>query len=323
MNSFRSMYPYIKKRYKLMINQIFMRKMQKRMYTKLMLTIIIVSLLSTPVLSASAKKYDKPGAIPAYHITKKVIRFEEQLTLSFTEWGGMSLPEGAYYTVNVYGVDVGNGVILIDSGDDDLASELYKSVTAAFNKPILAVYLTHYHSDHAGGGQYFKSIGIPVYAPASEMGLILAGANPLSEPLPPDFTYEGYMPDYSYEESELYPRFEILPDAGHTMGQVAIQYRHGHTRYLFSADTILPMPDDPYNLDITDMVTMITAVQNYQNSVPEYDLYGTQLATLNGLLEIVGGYDYVLTGHNDPMDSATALGYIQYTIGVLESFPYL
>jgi len=300
-----------------------MRKMQKRKYTKLILTIIIVSMLITPVLSASAKKYDESSTVPAYPITKKVIRFEERLTLNFTEWGGMSLPEGAYYTVNVYGVDVGKGVILIDSGDDDLAPELYKSVTAAFNKPILAVYLTHYHSDHAGGGLYFQTMGIPVYAPASEMGFIYAGANPFGEPLPPDFTYDGYMPDYSYEESELYPRFEIIPDAGHTMGQVAIQYRHGHTMYLFSAYTILPMPDDPYNLDITDMVTMMTAVQNYQNSVPEYDLYGTQLATLNGLLETVGCYDYVLTGHIDPMDSTTALGYIQYTIEVLESFPYL
>jgi glyoxylase-like metal-dependent hydrolase (beta-lactamase superfamily II) len=298
-----------------------MRKMQRKTYTKLMLTIIVASILITPILSASAKKYDEPGSIPTYPVTKKVIRFEEQITLSFTEWDGMTLPEGVYYTVNVYGVDVGNGVILIDSGDDDLAPELYKSVTHAFNKPILAVYLTHYHSDHAGGGLYFQSMGIPVYAPAYEMDFIDAGANPLGDPLPPDFTYTGYMPDYAYEEIELYPRFEIIPDAGHTMGQVAIQYRHGHTMYLFSADTILPMPDDPYNLDITDMVTLMTADQNYQNSVPDYDLYGTQLATLYDMLETIGGYDYVLTGHVDPMDSTTALEYIQYTIQVLESFP--
>ncbi|MCW4012354.1 MAG: MBL fold metallo-hydrolase [Candidatus Bathyarchaeota archaeon] len=293
--------------------------MQKRTHTKLLLTIIISSFLITPILSVSAKQYDEQGAIPSYQVTKKVMRFEETIPLSeeVTGYPGLS------YRVNIYGVDVGNGVILIDSGDDEQAAELYNSVTNAFNKPILAVYLTHYHSDHAGGGSYFQSQGIPVYAPDSELMSIYAGAN-IGPDIPEDFTYEGYMPDYGYEGSELYPRFVVIQEPGHTMGAVSIEYRHGNRMYLFTADTIMPMQSD--NTGFTDMtfeITYNTALGNYYNSVPGYDLYGTQITTLTSMLETVGGYDYVLTGHINPMDSTTALGYIQYTIGTLLYFPVL
>lgn len=287
--------------------------MQKR-YSKIMLSIIIIVSMIIPALSVSAKKYDETGSIPAYPVTKKVIRFEETIPLS----EGVTGFPGAFYKVNIYGVDVGNGVILIDCGDDDLAPELYKSVTKAFNKPILAVYLTHYHSDHAGGGLYFQSRGIPVYAPESEAGPIWLGAN-VMENIPSDFTYTGYMVDYTYETSELYPRFEIIPEPGHTYGAVAIEYRHGNRMYLFTMDTILPMQDNPEDLDLTYEITFNSAYQTYLSAPYLTDM---QIGTLYGMLDTIGGYDYVLTGHIfTPMDAATAYGYIQYTIGTLEYFP--
>ena len=292
-----------------------MRIMQKRTYTKLMLTIIITSLLITPILSATAKKYDDSGEVPFYKVTKKVIRFEETIPLSekVTGYPGLS------YRVNVYGVDVGKGVILIDSGDDEQAEELYKSVTYAFNKPILAVYLTHYHSDHAGGGKHFQDMGIPVYAPESEFDLIVIGANLPGSP--EEFTYPGYTPDYALETSELYRRFYVIPEPGHTIGQVSIEYRHGHRMYLFSADTILPMLTD--NLGPTDITFDVTYNSAYQTWAVAPTLTSIQIATLNGMLQTVPGYDYVLTGHAGVLDSSTAMGYIQFTIGILESFPYI
>ncbi len=289
---------------------------QKRLLTKLILSMIIITMLIVPTLSASAKKYREDGSIPAYPVTDKVIRFEETIPLSEDAVGY----PGFSYRVNVYGVDVGKGVILIDSGDDDLASELYKSVTKSFNKPIIAVYLTHYHADHAGGGAYLQSMGIPVYAPVDEMYFIMQGAN-LQPGTPIDFTYTGYVPDYTYEESDLYNRFEVIPEPGHTMGAVSIEYRHGNTMYLFTADTILPMTmDDVNELDMTSELTIGTAYNNYLYA--NY-LYTTQLNTLNGMLYTVSDYDYVLTGHINPMSSEMANGYIQYTIGTLLYFPYI
>lgn len=297
-----------------------MRIMQKRTYTKLMLTIIITSLLITPILSASAKKYDESGIIPSYPVTKKVIRFEESIPISseVAQMYGYPSDFTGYYTVNVYGVDVGKGVVLIDSGDDDLANELYKSVTHAFNKPILAVYLTHYHSDHAGGGLCFKNMGIPVYAPENEIWFIEQGAD-VGSNIPSDFTYEGYTP-IAYNENDLYHRFEVIPEPGHTGGQVSIAYRHGHTKYLFSADTILPMEPalDPF--DLTYLVTHISALETYSQAP---SLTALQILTLNGMIDSVSCYDYILTGHANVMDPTTTVTKIGYTIWVLENLPVL
>ncbi len=290
--------------------------MQKRLHTNLILSMFIILMFVFPTLSVSAKKYREEGLIPAYPVTDKVIRFEETIPLSEDAVGY----PGFSYRVDVYGVDVGKGVILIDSGDDDLFSELYKSVTKAFNKPIIAVYLTHYHADHAGGGAYLQSMGIPVFAPEAEIYFITMGAN-LQPGTPIDFTYAGYVPDYTYEESDLYNRFEVIPEPGHTMGAVSIEYRHGNTVYLFTSDTILPMTMDDVNEgDMTSEITIGTAYNNYLYA--NY-LYTTQLSTLNGMLYTVSDYDYVLTGHINPMNSEMANGYIQYTIGTLLYFPYI
>ena len=161
------------------------------------------------------------------------------------------MPIGAYYRVSVYGVKIGNGVVLIDAGDDSLAEELYQAVTQTFNKPIIAVYLTHYHADHAGGGSYFQTQGIPVYAPTAEAMFIIAGAN-LQPDIPDEFTYTGYGPDKYYETDELEPGFSWMPEIGHTGGAIAIQYSKDDHNYLFSADTILSMfTDNTGQLDLT------------------------------------------------------------------------
>lgn len=297
--------------------------MQKRLHLKLLISMIIITMLILPTLSASAKYFKKNDSINKYQITKDVIRFEEIITLNLPpEYG--PIPEGAYYRANVYGVDVGDGVVLIDCGDDTLAKELFKSVRKAFKKPIVGVYLTHYHADHAGGGSYFQSKGVPVSAPMAEMYFIATGANVGSDPMPDQFTYSGYEPDYSYEFGEIEAGFSVTPEPGHTMGAVSISYISGDASYLFTADTILPMESDDVDyLDMTFDLAFGTAYQNYLNSVPGYDLYGTQLVTLSGMLYSVSGYDYVLTGHIDPMDIDGALSYIGYTIYVLEMFPYM
>lgn len=297
--------------------------MQKRQRKKIVLSLLIIATLIMPTLSASAKIYKKNDSIEEYEVSNGVIRFEEIIPINIPpEYG--SMPEGAYYRVNVYGVDIGEGVVLIDCGDDLLAKELYKSVHKAFKKPVVAVYLTHYHADHAGGGSYFQSKGVPVYSPMAETYFIMAGANVGGNPIPDQFTYTGYMPDYSYEYGSLEDGFSVAPEPGHTMGEVSITYSSSDATYLFTSDTILPMMSDDVNdLDMTYELTIGTAYQNYLNSVPEYDLYSTQLATLNAMQYAVFGYDYVLTGHINLMDAYTAAYYIGYTIGTLQYFPYL
>jgi len=295
---------------------------QNRIKNTVFIMLIAVILL-VPTTSVGAKEFKKNDSIVEDRISEDVIRFEETISLDLPpEYG--TVPVGAYYRVNVYGVDVGDGVVLIDCGDEALAKELYKSVHKAFKKPILAVYLTHYHADHAGGGSYFQSKGVQVYSPMAEMYFISAGANVGGAPIPDQFTYAGYTPDYSYEYGVLEAGFTVVPEPGHTMGEVSIAYTSGDASYLFSSDTILPMmTDDVDDLDMTFEITFNTAYQNYLNSNPFYDLYGTQLATLGGMMPTVAAYDYALTGHISPLDGYTAAYYVGYTIGTLEYFPYL
>ena len=78
--------------------------MQKTIYSKIIITIIITSLLFTPALSVSAKKYKKHDNITEYRLSGNIIRFEEKVLLDIPDDYGMALPDGAYYTVNVYGI---------------------------------------------------------------------------------------------------------------------------------------------------------------------------------------------------------------------------
>ena len=132
----------------------------------------------------------------------------------------MELPEGAYYKVNIYGIDIGDGIVLIDCGDEDYVKNLYKSVRKAFKKPVIAVYLTHGHADHAGGGAYFQRKGVPVYSHSYEVPLIESGAYDPS--VPDQFTYTGFTPDYLYAYAEEEEGFTIEYTPGHTMGSSSL-----------------------------------------------------------------------------------------------------
>ncbi len=286
----------------------------------LLLTIIITSLV-LPILPVEAKKCPIPSTISVEKINGRITKFEETIPLDVPEMG---IPSGAYYRVSVYAVKVRRGVVLIDCGDDALASDLYQAVSATFRRPIRAVYLTHYHADHAGGGEYFQSMGIPVYAPQAEGGFIQLGAQ--LGGLPDAFTYSGYTPDGYYEDIDLYRGFEVIPAPGHTSGAVHIEYNKGRRSFLFTADTILPMmeDDDPSPLDFTFELNFQTAVQNYEAEVAGYGTFWTdQQATLTSMMTDIECYRLVLTGHAGVLDSDDSLGYLMYTLGTLAVIPTL
>lgn len=284
----------------------------------LLLTIIITSLI-LPILPVEAKKCPIPSTITVEKINGRITKFEETIPLDIP---GMGLPEDAYYRVSVYAVKVRRGVVLIDCGDEALASDLYQAVSATFRRPIKAVYLTHYHADHAGGGEYFQSMGIPVYAPQAEGFFIQLGAQ--LGGVPDAFTYTGYTPDGYYENIDLYSEFDVIPAPGHTSGNVHIEYCKGRRSYLFTADTILPMmeDDDPSPLDFTFELNFQTAVQNYEAEVAEFGTFWTdQQATLTTMIPEIESYRLVLTGHAGVLGSDNSLGFVIYTLGTLAAIP--
>lgn len=286
---------------------------------KMILLTVIITLLVLPVTSVEAAKCPTPSTISVQKVKGKITRFEETITLNIPEFG---LPPGAYYRTSVYAVKVKGGVVLIDCGDDTLAEDLYQAVSNKFKKPIKAVYVTHYHADHAGGGSYFQSLGIPVYAPLAEAGPIQLGAN-VGPGLPDEFTYQGYTPDGYYEHIELLDGFEVIPAPGHTPGAVHIEYEKGNNEYLFTADTILPMAEDDESLlDFTFELSFQTAVQNYELEDAGYGTFWSdQQDTLYELLDEADEYKRVLTGHTPTLRRKKITAYIMHTIGILEMIP--
>jgi|GEM_PF-1891095 glyoxylase-like metal-dependent hydrolase (beta-lactamase superfamily II) len=299
---------------------------QNKSKRRILLITFIVAILVLPVVPVGAKKQAISSSIRIEKITSKITRFEETIPLNIP---GQMLPPGAYYTASVYAVKVKGGIVLIDCGDETLADDLYKAVSKTYERPIKAVYLTHYHADHAGGGKYFQDIGIPVYGPAGDAGPIYLGAdftiiNPNLPPIPEEFTYEGYVIDGTLEYTELEREFEIIQAPGHTPGAVHIKYTKGNKDYLFTADTILPMmADGQSQLDMTAVLTIGTAYENYLNENPgTFEPWSDQLTTLNGMLADISDYELVLTGHTPELNSIDVSTYIGYTIQILGSFEF-
>ena len=295
---------------------------KKRYRSKLILSLIIITILITPTISVSAKRFKKHDSIEEYVLSDDVIRFEEKIILNIPPEYGMELPEGAYYKVNIYGIDIGDGIVLIDCGDEDYAKNLYKSVRKAFKKPVLAVYLTHGHADHAGAGTYFQRKGVPVYSHSYEVPLIESGAYDPS--VPDQFTYTGFMPDYLYEYAEEEEGFSIIYTPGHTMGSVSISYNSDCGSYLFTGDTIFESPsEDP--LDFSFTLSWYTAYQLWElSNTPGYpDFIGTWQMRVSYLGLIIPSYGTVCPGHGTDYSSLYDKNYyLGLTSMVLEALPY-
>ena len=295
--------------------------LQKNQRSKLVLSIILVITLITPTISVSAKGFKKGKSIEVHEISEKIVRFEEKIILDIPPEYGMELPKRAYYKVNIYGIDVGDGVVLIDCGDEDYVRKLYRTVRKTFNKPVIAVYLTHGHADHAGGGAYLQKRRIPVYSHSYEAPLIESGAY---DPYAPDqFTYRGYTPDYNYSDVELIEGFSILHTPGHTMGSVSISYESEEMGYLFTGDTIFESPsEDP--LDFSFTLSWYTALQLWElSNTPGYpDFIGTWQMSINYLEMIVPGADMICPGHGAEYPSLYSSSYLDLTSMILAALPY-
>lgn len=291
-----------------------------RIWKKTLAITFILLILILPGVPVGAKNQKIQSTIIVEKVTKEIIRFIETIPITIDD---PIFPEDATYIVSVYAVKTRGGVVLIDSGDDEYAEDLYEAVSSTVKGKIKAVYLTHYHSDHAGGGAYFQSKGIPVYAPQEEAFEISIGAN-----LPQthsDFTYEGYEVNGTYGNVKLNPGFRIIPAPGHTEGAVHIEVTKRKNSYLFTADTIMPMgiPNfgDP---EFTFEINLLTAYQNYLAEMGSYGTFWTdQKNTLLNIQSEIAEYTLVLTGHTPVLSGFEATEYVISTLYWLEKVPVL
>ncbi|MCW4049339.1 MAG: MBL fold metallo-hydrolase [Candidatus Bathyarchaeota archaeon] len=293
-----------------------MKQTKQTIRKTLIITLILVLLASslTPVSYAKEKgnNNSKKGSIVAKKISKSVVQFEEHIPLP------NPLPNypDVFYSVNVYAVNTKKGIVLIDSGHEDLVESLYDEIQTEFNgKPIIAVLLTHAHTDHAGGGNFFQEMEIPVFISQADMyfvsiGMNLPGVNPL-------FTYTGYDVLNTYENGpvKIPPGFKAVNTPGHTQSSVIIKYSRNNV--WFTGDLTLPYADeDVHPLDVTYEVTLgaISALAGTPSMLED------QKTSLEGLLKTVSRKITIYPGHHGPyVGKNEAKDIINYTIDTINS----
>jgi glyoxylase-like metal-dependent hydrolase (beta-lactamase superfamily II) len=69
-------------------------------------------------------------------------------------------------TANVVAALTAEGWVLVDTGTRAEAIALRAETQRLAVRPILAVFNTHFHDDHAGGNAVYRGMGVPVYAGA-------------------------------------------------------------------------------------------------------------------------------------------------------------
>jgi glyoxylase-like metal-dependent hydrolase (beta-lactamase superfamily II) len=67
-------------------------------------------------------------------------------------------------TANVVAALTGEGWVLVDTGTRAEAMALRNEVQRLSTRPIVAVFNTHFHDDHAGGNVVYRGMGVPIYA---------------------------------------------------------------------------------------------------------------------------------------------------------------
>ena len=125
------------------------------------------------------------------------------------------------------------GVILVDAGSHkSVAEHIYKSIKAVTRKPITHIIITHHHSDHHLGAQYYEGAKIiatefaatQIYESSFSMVDEMRNMSglPLKEesPLTPDIT----IPESSNREMEIHGvKFNLIStNTAHTHGDLMV-----------------------------------------------------------------------------------------------------
>ncbi len=153
----------------------------------------------------------------------------------------------------VYAVETSEGLVLIDSGLEAVASQL-KSELARLGldwRKVRAILLTHAHGDHSGGAQYLReTTGAKVYAGAGDVGVLREGGP--REAFFSTFYMPNDTPHPTSVDVELHGgesldfgdvRFRAISTPGHTPGSTCYLMERAGLSALFAGDVITRLSD--------------------------------------------------------------------------------
>ncbi|PKA15687.1 subclass B1 metallo-beta-lactamase [Leptospira haakeii] len=91
------------------------------------------------------------------------------------------LKEG-YFPSNGLVIETEEGIVLVDTAwGEEQTSQLLDWISANLKKPVIAVIITHFHEDRAGGIKILKKMNVSSYAGKRTISILKAEGNSLPE----------------------------------------------------------------------------------------------------------------------------------------------
>lgn len=143
----------------------------------------------------------------------------------------------------VYGINTGQGLILIDCGEASTGPAMLKKTLKKFNinSPITHVILTHGHHDHCGGAKEMQEAGAKIIVGAGDATYCKQGG-PKGTPYDIEQSFPAFIPDVEISvDKEMIINgimFEFIMIPGHTNGGMAIRVKVDGKLVLFTGDTL-------------------------------------------------------------------------------------
>ena len=214
-----------------------------------------------------------------------------------------------------YAVETDNGLVLIDSGLDNNATQLKSELSQLGLNwlELRAILITHVHGDHSGGAQYLREMtGAKIYAGENDANALRTGEPRVA------FFSTFYMPksithpttvDVELHGGELIDfgnvHFKVLATPGHTHGSICyLMEQRGGPQALFAGDVITKLSGSELSRNGAD--TPLGTYSAYLG--PRYR--GSASDYLNSLRQLrnMPVPDLVLPGHpagDEPPQNAT------------------
>ncbi len=168
--------------------------------------------------------------------------------------------------------------LIIDSGIDENEIRKVMNNLSRNNRKILALLITHSHSDHSGGAYFANKRGLKIYSSRMEADLIMNPSllnviisgfynNQISESkfVTPNYVKVDYL-DQEFKVGD--DIIEVIDLKGHTLGQVGFRAND----VLFAADSlfsieILEKHPIPYVLNVPDFIKTLDKLNEFTGKI--------------------------------------------------------
>lgn len=161
------------------------------------------------------------------------------------------------FDCNVYAIDIGDGLVMIDSGAglgvDDILANLARDGLDVEAKPVRWLFLTHSHADHAGGAHLLRQFFDCEVAVGEQEAHLVEHGDEVDLKLDIAKRSGFYSPDYVFHNCQVTVRvrhddiFECgelkiraLNVPSHSPGSICYLVEFDFGKALFTGDVVFP-----------------------------------------------------------------------------------